>query len=111
MAASAPILSLQDLTIGYHELAQDGVLFENLNLKLHASEFVCFMGPNGIGKSTLIRAIAGLHKSFSGAITVAGNTDRESSARSVAVVLTDKVAVANMSVYELVAFGRYPYLD
>jgi iron complex transport system ATP-binding protein len=98
------LLKTQGLTPGYKTGAQSTILFENLNLSLFAGELVCFMGPNGIGKSTLIRTLAGLQKPLAGEVSVSGKTD-------VAIVLTDKVTSLNMSVYDLVAFGRYPYLD
>jgi len=98
------LLKTQGLTLGYKKGEQSTVLFENLNLSLHKGELVCFMGPNGIGKSTLIRTLAGLQKPLAGEIT---STDKA----NVAIVLTDKLSSLSMSVYDLVAFGRYPYLD
>lgn len=98
------LLKTQGLTLGYKKSEQSTVLFENLNLSLHKGELVCFMGPNGIGKSTLIRTLAGLQKPLAGEITF---TDKA----TVAIVLTDKLSSLSMSVYDLVAFGRYPYLD
>lgn len=98
------LLKTQGLTLGYKNGGQSTVLFENLNLPLCSGELVCFMGPNGIGKSTLIRTLAGLQKPLAGEVSIAGKTD-------VAIVLTDKISSLNMSVYDLVAFGRYPYLD
>lgn len=98
------LLKTQGLTLGYKKSEQSTVLFENLNLSLHKGELVCFMGPNGIGKSTLIRTLAGLQKPLAGEITFTDKTN-------VAIVLTDKLSSLSMSVYDLVAFGRYPYLD
>jgi iron complex transport system ATP-binding protein len=93
------------LHVGYHKQVS---LFENLNLSLHAGELVCFMGPNGAGKSSLIRTLAGLQQPLSG--TVSGN-DRIVDAKQIALVLTDRISVGNMTAYELISFGRYPYLD
>jgi iron complex transport system ATP-binding protein len=61
------------------------------------------MGPNGAGKSTLIRTLARLQKPLSGTLS-------ENNEKSIALVLTDRIISSSMSVYELVAFGRYPYL-
>lgn len=98
------LLKTQRLTLGYKQGTKSTILFENLNLSLSPGELVCFMGPNGIGKSTLIRTLAGLQKPLGGEVSVSGKTD-------VAIVLTDKISSMSMSVYDLVAFGRYPYLD
>ena len=98
------LLSTDGLAVGYAGFNE--ALFENLNLNLHSGELVCFMGPNGVGKSTLIRTLAGLQKELRGTIDLKADRYRE-----VAVVLTDKINASNMSVYELISFGRYPYLD
>jgi cobalamin transport system ATP-binding protein len=84
------------------------VLLKNLNLVAEAGNLICFMGPNGIGKSTLIRTLAGLQKPTSGEIKLPSNDKVH---HQLAVVLTDRVTSANMTVYELVTFGRYPYIN
>lgn len=101
------LLQTIDLGIGYKD--SDQVLFENLNLELKAGELVCFMGANGIGKSTLVRTLAGLQKKISGQVHYPSSTTPHT--RQLAVVLTEKVSAVNMTVFELVTFGRYPYLD
>lgn len=93
----------ENLSVGY-AAGTPLVLFEGLNLQLSAGELVCFMGPNGIGKSTLMRTLAGLHQPIDGKVV---GVD----VKSVALVLTERVATTNMTVHELVGFGRYPYLN
>lgn len=66
------------------------------------------MGPNGIGKSSLIRTLAGLQKPLAGAVKINGAS--ESPAHQIAIVLTDKIPSVALTAYEVVAFGRYPYL-
>lgn len=101
-------LLTQNLTVGYKK-RNDNALFSNLNLSIRAGELVCFMGPNGVGKSTLIRTLAGLQKPLSGDLYLDGKTGNKLPEK-IAVVLTDKVSISTMSVYELITFGRYPYL-
>lgn len=103
------IIEVTNASIGYHSGSRHNVLFRELNLKVHAGDFICFMGPNGIGKSTLIRGLAGLHHPDSGTIT--HREPHKSQSEQVSVVLTDKISGQNMTVYEMVSFGRYPYLD
>ncbi|MEJ7647190.1 MAG: ABC transporter ATP-binding protein [Chryseolinea sp.] len=101
MSHPLPLLNATDLSIGYG----NHILLSGLGLELLPGQLVCFMGPNGVGKSTLIRTLAGLQKPVTGEIRFSnGDT------RSVSVVLTDRFTSAYMTVYELVAFGRYPYL-
>jgi len=45
---------------------------KNLNLKIHAGEKVGFYGPNGVGKSTLLKLIAGISQPTSGAVKTSG---------------------------------------
>jgi len=104
-------LSAVELSIGYTINKKKDLLFENLNLHLHPGQLVCFMGPNGIGKSSLIRTLAGLQKALSGNVIINQSPGNENTSRKISVVLTDKVTGVDMSVYEIVAFGRYPFLD
>jgi len=93
-----------DLSVGYSKAGKVLCLFEKLNLTLAAGELVCFMGPNGIGKSSLIRTLAGLQKPLDGNIHIPKE-------KAVALVLTDKITANHMSVYDLISYGRYPYLN
>lgn len=102
------VLRTHQLSVGFPDSPLP--LLENLNLTVKAGELICFMGPNGIGKSTLIRTLASLQKPVSGEIKII-DEDAAGLHKKIAVVLTDKVTPANISVYEFVAFGRYPYLD
>lgn len=99
------LMIIRSLTVGYGT----NILFQNLSLSLCAGELVCFMGPNGAGKSTLIRTMGGLQKPLSGEVIV-GQAAESGMEKSIAMVLTDPVREVNMTVAEIVAFGRYPYL-
>lgn len=46
------------------------LLVKDLNLSLHKGESLLVTGPNGVGKTTLIRAIAGFHTPEKGQITL-----------------------------------------
>jgi iron complex transport system ATP-binding protein len=104
-----PILETNALSIGYPDSSGSSLLFSELNLSLLEGELVCFMGRNGVGKSTLIRALAGLQKPLSGSVRLSGGENGDLP-RLLAVVLTDKVSAGSMTVHELIKFGRYPYL-
>jgi iron complex transport system ATP-binding protein len=107
-ATKTILLQTSSLVVGYKNGSDHLTLFENLDLQLCGGELVCFMGPNGIGKSSLIRTLAGLQTPLGGTITLAGAHDDRH--KIISVVLTNRVVGSNISVQELVAFGRYPYL-
>lgn len=103
------LLQLHNLQVGYRNDGKEIVLFKNLDLTLRAGELVCFMGSNGVGKSTLIKTMAGLHKPLTP--HTHPKEGRKIDPKKISVVLTDRINAMNMSVRELVSYGRYPYLD
>ncbi len=109
MDKQTTILTTHKLAIGYHHrrLAQD------INLRLQGGELVCLLGANGVGKSTLMRTLAGMHPPLAGEVRIEGTPLHQLKARTLAqkisVVLTDRVATGNLSAWQVVAMGRYPY--
>lgn len=95
-----PVLQTRNLAIGYAGRA----VMKGLDLTAYSGRFVCFMGPNGIGKSTLIRTLAGVQQPVSGEVLI-------TPAQKPAVVLTDRVTAGYMTVLQLITFGRYPHLS
>jgi iron complex transport system ATP-binding protein len=76
---------------------------------------ITLIGKNGIGKSTLLRTIAGLQPPLGGDIIYSGKSIKEYSrtdlARTIGYISTEIVKVSNMRVYDLVALGRFPYTN
>ena len=106
MISGETILSTAHADVGYRKGRHEKVVLTNLSLELRAHSLVCFMGPNGIGKSTLLRTLAGLQPLLRGGISL----PRVEAGKSVAVVLTDRVQTYNMTVRDMVSLGRYPHL-
>ena len=102
------------MTIGYKNGGKTPkVIADQLNLQLNAGEFVCLVGPNGVGKSTLLRSVTGLQPKLGGEIRLSGQRleayhPREL-ANQVSVVLTSPISVGAMRVDELTAMGRFPF--
>lgn len=110
------ILTIDNLTIGYQRTRKSSIIVaEKINLSLEHGQLVCLLGPNGIGKSTLVRTIAGLQKPLSGCVLLNGEDIHQLSVQDLAtrlsVVLTDRPDVGLLSGYALVALGRHPYTD
>ena len=66
------------------------------------------LGPNGVGKSTLLRTLAGLQPPVAGQTNLDRLTAQER-AKQVALVLTENQSAAQTTVHDVVAMGRYPY--
>lgn len=64
------MVTIKNLTFGYRAKR---LLFEELNLTLHAGHIYGILGKNGAGKSTLLKLMAGLAYAKHGEISVIGN--------------------------------------
>lgn len=62
------VLNIHSLAIGYEEIVS-----ENISLRLARGDSIALVGPNGIGKSTLLKTIIKKISSFSGEIQYGSN--------------------------------------
>ena len=107
-------VDIRDLAIGYRRRRQTTTVAADLSATARRGELTVLLGPNGCGKSTLIRTICGLQPPLGGQVLLDGadlsGVAADRLARRVAVVLTDPVDPGLLSAYELAALGRIPYL-
>lgn len=106
-------LSGKSLSLGYiHQKVKKEIL-SDLDFALFSGELTCLLGPNGVGKSTMIKAILGQIYPWKGSIQLDQQSitdfSLEELAKRIAVVLTDPVFPGNMTVGQLVALGRTPH--
>jgi iron complex transport system ATP-binding protein len=116
-ATRQAVLRTKDLTTGYPLQGKTPakIVSSAVDLELRAGELVCLLGPNGAGKSTFLRTMAAMQRPLSGEVLFHGRNihaiPARELARSLSVVLTERVQAALLSVYDLVSLGRYPYTD
>ena len=109
------ILETNDLDIGYTLKHAKACIAKELNIHIYEGEMVCLLGPNGSGKSTLIRTLAGMQKALSGTIFIKNKPvihhNTGALAKQMSVVLTERVDIPNLNVYDLVSLGRFPHTN
>lgn len=71
------VLSVEDVSFSYG----GPLVLEHIHLSVHRGEFLGLVGPNGGGKSTLLKLILGLLEPVSGRIRVLGKRPREGRSR------------------------------
>ena len=67
---SSKILEIENLTFNYDSVN----VLENINLSLNEKDFLAIIGPNGGGKSTLLKLILGILQIKNGKITINGQS-------------------------------------
>lgn len=105
------ILELREFSAVYGER----VLIKPVSLDFPAGKLTALIGRNGTGKSTLLRAIAGLNENFTGELKIEGKgiKDMPAAERShlLAFVNTQRPRIANLTCHDVVGMGRAPYTD
>ncbi|MFF5126924.1 metal ABC transporter ATP-binding protein [Streptomyces syringium] len=73
---AAPVISLRGAALSYG----DRVLWRDLDLEVRPGEFLAVLGPNGSGKTSLLRVLLGRQRLTAGTLSVLGHApDRGSS--------------------------------
>jgi iron complex transport system ATP-binding protein len=103
------VIELDEVTIG----VPGRTLVHDISVNVAAGSFVAVLGPNGVGKTTLLRALCGLVRPTSGHIEIAGMPLRMLSpvqrAREIAFVTADDAMTEALRVRDIVAIGRFPH--
>jgi iron complex transport system ATP-binding protein len=110
------ILRTMQLSIGYKSRRKvHRVVMSDLNLSIFRGEMICLIGPNGVGKSTLIRTISGMQPALDGETRIEdiplNDENLKLLSRMISVVLTDRVNPGHFTVFDMVAMGRHPHTN
>ena len=107
--ASEVRLAARGTTIAYER----HVVSRDLDVDIPAGVFTAIVGPNACGKSTLLRALARLHRPTRGAVLLDGadiaRLGTKKVARRVGLLPQSAVVPGGMLVRDLVARGRFPH--
>lgn len=102
------MLEVRDVTAGYEDIQ----VLRRISFDVSEGEVVALFGPNGHGKSTLLKVIAGAHPPTSGTISfrgedIAGLPAHAIVARGIAYIAEERHLFTEMSVWENLHLGAY----
>jgi iron complex transport system ATP-binding protein len=116
MIGEEKIIALSNASIGYSAKAHDdNVVKSGISVYALKGELVSVIGGNGVGKSTLLRTIAGFQPSMGGEVLIRGRQVNTYLEKELALIMsyvsTEIIRVPNLSVFDLVSLGRYPHTN
>ena len=89
-------------------------IVDDFNIEIRPGEFWGLLGPNGIGKTTLLKCLAGLDEPAAGQVQlesrVLNELPRKMLARHIGMLQQHTVYVFDSSVLQTVLTGRHPHL-
>ena len=105
-------LAVQDLVVRYPGAVRPAL--DGVTVDVPSGSLYAVIGPNGSGKSTLMKALLGIVAPASGGTSIDGRPThawtRRELARAVGAVSQAESVAFPLTVREMVAMGRYPYL-
>ena len=104
-------LEMQNVTLGYRHK----VVAKDITLQVESKEIVGLVGPNGCGKSTIIRALSRVISPYSGRILFDGKNistiSRRDLSRLLGVIPQTPLLPSTFTAFEVVLMGRNPHLS
>ena len=108
-------LVVHRLSYAYRRRRAEPVLaLDDVSLSIASGSFTGLLGPNGCGKTTLLRLLSGVEQPNSGHVEFDGRDiksyTRRALARRIAVVPQETHPAFDYSVLDMVLMGRHPFL-
>ncbi len=99
----------EQMAVGYGSTP----LLEQIEIKLHRGEIMTLIGPNGVGKSTVLKNMAGQMAPLAGTVYLEQKNMRtilkKELAQKLSIVTTERIHPELLTCMDVVSMGRYPY--
>lgn len=99
----------EQMVVGYGDVP----LLEQVEIKLHRGEIMTLIGPNGVGKSTVLKNMAGQMAPLAGTVYLEQadirSISRQELAKKLSIVMTERIHPELLTCMDVVSMGRYPY--
>ncbi|MBU0486732.1 MAG: ABC transporter ATP-binding protein [Bacteroidetes bacterium] len=111
------MIRAEQISIGYKTGGKSArrTVCSGISFHINKAGLVCLLGRNGVGKSTLLRTIAGAQPLLSGEVLINGTSVRHLSpsvlAKSVSIVTASPPEIGHTRVAAIVETGRFPYIN
>ena len=94
---------------------EDELIFSNISFSIEKGDVLCILGPNGTGKTTMIKCLNGLYDIDDGEIFINGKNIKTSSfseiSKHIGYIPQSHVPSFPFKVLDVVLMGRAPYLN
>lgn len=88
-------------------------ILKDINLKINEGKIFGIIGPNGVGKTTLLRCLTGIYNSTSGSVFYDGKEvyDNPEVKSKIGYVADENIMQTNFKVKEILKYYKYSYKD
>ncbi|MGB3393474.1 MAG: ABC transporter ATP-binding protein [Stenotrophomonas sp.] len=95
----------------YRHAPGTAAVLDGISLSLGEGEIVCLLGPNGTGKTTLLRCLSGGLQAESGSVRIDGETDMPARQRALKMAYVPQAGGnGSLNLLDVALMGRTPYL-
>lgn len=111
MVVNAPLFEAKNISFSYG----DEEIFSDISFSIEKGDVLCVLGPNGTGKTTMIKCLNGLHEINDGEILINGENIKKLSfseiSRFIGYIPQNHIPSFPFKVLDVVLMGRAPYLN
>lgn len=107
------LLDVEDISFRYDN--ESPFIFEDISFNIDRGDVLSILGPNGTGKTTLLKCLNGINKPEKGEISIKGKNiqsmDFKEISRNIGYIPQGHIPTFPFTVEEVVIMGRAPYVN